>query len=182
MAAHPLLEDRDNAPQPLLTTPPAPVAPAGSVARRGARWLLLLAASFVFGILVGLLLVVGNVRLPASLPLLPALVAILPLSWLHALGHELGHAAGARLVNFHVLIFAVGPLALQRKADGLRLERSHTSRYFGGYVSAVPVGSHDLRRRRLIVVAGGPIASVLLLVLASLAYNFALDRAPGRRA
>ncbi|HET9742566.1 MAG TPA: site-2 protease family protein [Terriglobales bacterium] len=78
--------------------------------------------------------------------------------------HELGHLIGAAMVGFQVKSFAVGPLMLCRERDGFRLRRSHFK--LGGMVTAVPVGSHDLRRRMLVMTAAGPISSVLFALLA----------------
>jgi len=164
---------------PLLTTPPAPVQPAGTAARRGARALLIYGGFFLLGGLLGLLILASDIRPPPSLPLPVALLALFPLSWLHALGHELGHALAARLVDFRVLLLAVGPLRLRATQTGARLERSYTSRYFGGFVSAVPKDSRNLRRRRFFVVAGGPLASVLILLLVVAGYPAVLLHSRG---
>jgi len=148
------------------------------VARRGIRALLLYGGFFLLGGLLGFLVLASDFRPPPALPLPVALLALFPLSWLHALGHELGHAVAARLVGFRVLLLAVGPLRLRATQTGARLERSHTSRYFGGLVSAVPNTSDNLRRRRFVVVAGGPAASILVLLLAAAGYRTALLHSP----
>src|ERR1700760_4126658 len=78
--------------------------------------------------------------------------------------HELGHAAAAVVVRFQVQSFTVGPLMLHREAAGLPFRRSRVK--FGGLVTIVPVGLHDLGKRMLIVVAGGPASSLLCAALA----------------
>src|SRR5438045_8892219 len=77
--------------------------------------------------------------------------------------HELGHVAGALVVRFQVNSFTVGPLMLRREPGGMRIRRTHVK--IGGFVGIVPVGQHNLRRRMLVVVAAGPISSLLFALL-----------------
>ena len=163
---------------PLLTTPPEPVRPEGSAAQRGTRLLGVYTGYLVIGVIFGVIVVESGVRLPPSVPLLGGLLALLPLSWLHALVHEAGHAAAGRLARYRLLTFVVGPLQVRRVRDGLRFGRSRTVRYFGGYVYGTPLDTRNLRWRRFVFVAGGPLASILLLLLVGLAYDIALQRQP----
>ncbi len=78
--------------------------------------------------------------------------------------HELGHAVAALTVRFQVQSFTVGPLMLHRQADGLRFRRTRLK--FGGLVTIVPIGAHNLAKRMLIVVVGGPASSFLLAAVA----------------
>ncbi len=78
--------------------------------------------------------------------------------------HELGHAVAALMVRFQVQSFTVGPVMMHREAAGLRFRR--TPIRIGGLVTIVPVGLHDLGKRMLIVVVGGPASSFFFAALA----------------
>ena len=154
-------------PRPLLTTPPQPVQPTGTAVGRGARWLLLIGVFFVLGILAGMVLFRVGIELPKTLPPLQLLLLLIVGLWFVTLWHELGHALAARLVNWRLLTIAAGPLALRQTPKGLRLARNPLSRAWGGFVYAIPRDDRQLRRRRFVMVAGGPVASLLLALLAA---------------
>jgi hypothetical protein len=65
---------------------------------------------------------------------------------------------------FQVQSFTVGPVMMHREAAGLRFQRTRMK--IGGLVTIVPVGLHDLGKRMLIVVVGGPASSFLFAALA----------------
>ena len=153
-------------PSPLLTTPPQPIPPSGTAAGRGVRWLLFVGVFFVLGVLAGKTLFRVGIELPRTLSPLSLLLFLVVGLWFVTLWHELGHALAARLVNWQLLAIAVGPVALRRTPNGPRLERNPLSRAWGGFVYAIPRDDRHLRRRRAVVVAGGPTASLLLGLLA----------------
>lgn len=159
--------DTTPAPRPLLTTPPQPVEPTGTAVGRGARWLLLIGVFFVLGILAGMVLFRVGVELPSTLPPLQLLLLLIVGLWFVTLWHELGHALAARLVNWRLLTIAAGPLALRQTPKGLRLARNPLNRAWGGFVYAIPRDDRQLRLRRFVMVAGGPVASLLLALLAA---------------
>ncbi len=152
-------------PPPLLATPPEPIAPAGTAVGRGARRLLLYGVFFIFGMVLGFVLLEVGIRPTSSLPLYATLLLLLIVLWFATLAHELGHALAARLVNWRLLTIAAGPLALRQTPAGPRLERNPLNRIWGGFVYAIPRDDRQLRRRRFAVVAGGPVASLLLALL-----------------
>lgn len=91
-------------------------------------------------------------------------------SWLRTLGlfaaivigtavHELGHVAGALIAKFSVFSFSIGPVTLRRESSGLRLRIANFRLI--GMITAVPLGSHNLRRRMLVLTAAGPLGSFL---------------------
>jgi len=123
-----------------------------------AKRLMVLAFSVVFGLLLGW--VVGHVS--SATPLGPFTFL---LSFAAAIFvHELGHAVAALMVRFQVQSFTVGPLMMRREATGLRFRRTRIR--IGGLVTIVPVGLHELGKRMLIVVIGGPASSFLFAGLA----------------
>ena len=122
------------------------------------------AVSVVFGILLGLALA----RISSATPLAPLTFLF---SFMAAIFvHELGHAVAALIVRFQVQSFTVGPVMMHREAAGLRFRR--TGFKIGGLVTIVPVGLHDLGKRMLIVVIGGPASSFLFAALAFAAGRF----------
>ena len=97
------------------------------------------------------------------LQLLTALLAALVTLAVHEVGHVLGGKAGG--LRFGLLI--VGPLYVQRGTDDKVYWRLNKRvALAGGLASCVPEGTTDLRRAYLRMVAGGPLASFGLGVLA----------------
>jgi hypothetical protein len=119
---------------------------------------MVLAFSVVFGVFLGW--AVGRVSSASPLGPLTFLLSFVAAIFVH----ELGHAAAALIVRFQVQSFTVGPVMLHREAAGLRFRRTRVK--IGGLVTIVPVGLHDLGKRMLIVVSGGPTSSFLFAALA----------------
>ena len=71
--------------------------------------------------------------------------------------HEVGHLICALNVNFRVCSLMVGPITIHWNNG--RLSVRWGTLKIGGMVAVAPNGIHDLRRRMLILVAGGPAAS-----------------------
>src|SRR5215472_8774022 len=123
-----------------------------------AKRIMIFAFSMVFGVFLGL--AIGRASSATPLGPLTFLLFFVAAVFLH----ELGHAAAAVMVRFQVQSFAVGPVMMHREAAGLRFRRTRIK--IGGLVTIVPVGLHDLAKRMLIVVTGGPASSFLLAGLA----------------
>jgi hypothetical protein len=86
----------------------------------------------------------------------------LPILWLLAVAvHEGGHVLGGRLASFRTLLFIVGPFKLERSALGFRAAFNRDIVTAGGLAAMAPVGLQDLRRRTIVMVAGGPLASLV---------------------
>lgn len=82
--------------------------------------------------------------------------------------HELGHLTAGLLVGFDFSLFIIGPLLIDRAPSGsLRLGWNGTLAFAGGMAATFPKDSHRLRARFGAVVAGGPIASLLLAIAAA---------------
>ena len=123
-----------------------------------AKRLMVLAFSVVFGLFLGW--AVGRVSSATPLGPLTFLLSFIAAIFVH----ELGHAVAALMVHFQVQSFTVGPVMMHREAAGLRFRRTRIK--IGGLVTIVPVGLHDLGKRMLIVVVGGPASSFLFAALA----------------
>lgn len=88
-------------------------------------------------------------------------VMILLSEWLVTLVHEGGHFVMDCLLGFEFHFLQVGPFRIVRARDGVRL-RWDASRGAGGATAAYPLSDRFLRLRWSLVVAAGPLASVLL--------------------
>jgi hypothetical protein len=95
------------------------------------------------------------------LPLLPLLLALM----LAIVVHEGGHALAGRLVGLWLYQCKIGPLVLTRTRRGVRLSLSK-HRWSGGHVISCPLDDRSLRRRYGVFAAGGPLASLVLTMLA----------------
>jgi hypothetical protein len=93
-----------------------------------------------------------------------SLLGVLGLFVLAIVIHELGHLACALKVDFRVCFFIVGPITI--RWNNRRPSIRWGTLKIGGMVGLAPNGIHDLRRRMLIVVAGGPAASFVAGILA----------------
>ena len=67
-------------------------------------------------------------------------------------------------------IVTVGPFRWQREAKQIRLRWNTNLAAAGGLTISIPLGDHQLRRRYLRFVAGGPLASLLLASVALSGY------------
>jgi hypothetical protein len=131
------------------------------------RRVLPMLAFFLGGTLIGALAARGGLRaLPelgftTSQSIVFALLVVL-LYMLCVAVHELGHVLCGRLAEFRLLLYIVGPLRIDRTPTGMRVGFNRSVMLSGGLAALVPVGLHDLRRRAIIMVAGGPLASLML--------------------
>ncbi len=94
----------------------------------------------------------------------------IPAAWLCVVVHELGHLAAGLAVGFRFQFFGVGPLMiLSDPAGRLRFEWNREPALFGGVACALPTRTDGLRPRFAWVVSGGPVASLLLALVAAAA-------------
>ena len=81
--------------------------------------------------------------------------------------HELGHLVSGLLVGFRFSFLAIGPLLLERTpSNRFRLALNRFPSFFGGAAATYPVDTNVLASRFARVVAGGPIASLILAISA----------------
>jgi hypothetical protein len=88
-------------------------------------------------------------------------------SWISTLIHESGHAAAVRACGWRVLVFVVRPFGLQIPNRNLFMARRSQRPGAGGWVSMVPRSQATGTRARLaIIVAAGPLASLVVAMVA----------------
>jgi hypothetical protein len=130
-----------------------------------ARWMIFL----IVGAFIGIVLVIPTIASPkgggdALADWIPLVVLAL---WLYPIifVHESGHLVASWVVGFSFYRFYLGPLKITRTRQGLRLQWSK-DHLFSGAVLCAPTDDRHLRRRKAIFSAGGPLANLLLAVVA----------------
>ena len=95
-------------------------------------------------------------------------ILALPAIILTVLGsHEIGHVVGGLSQGMRFLMLIVGPFGWHAASSGVRFEWNTNVALMGGLAAALPttIGS-SLRRQLLVLTAGGPVASLLLAIIA----------------
>lgn len=88
--------------------------------------------------------------------------------------HEGGHAwAGVRM-NFDFRTYVVGPFLWDKQPEGWKFKWNKNINTSGGFVICIPTGTENLAKRFSFYAAGGPLASLLLTLVA-----FGLSQVPG---
>ena len=101
--------------------------------------------------------------------------------WLSIAVHEAGHLLGARMVGFQWLTYVVGPLKIRRTRGGPRVEVNDRWLPLGMAVS-LPRDHRNLRRRITVMLAGGPGANLILMLIAGFGAYLLIDSFPSREA
>jgi hypothetical protein len=92
------------------------------------------------------------------------MLAFFGISFLTLAIHEGGHALAARLVGNWLYQCKIGPLVITRARQGFRLHLTRID-LWRGYVMAYPSYGPRLRLRMIIFWGGGPLASLLWVVV-----------------
>jgi hypothetical protein len=81
--------------------------------------------------------------------------------------HEIGHLLGGLSQGMRFLLLIVGPFGWHASVSGPRFEWNTNFALMGGIAAAIPtkVGT-ELRRQLLVLIAGGPVSSLFLTILA----------------
>jgi len=91
---------------------------------------------------------------------------LLPLSFLLVLAvHEAGHLLGGFRKGMRFLLYIVGPFQLTRTASGIRFNWIFNLGTFGGLAAATPDPDQPIRPQFLSLIAGGPLASLVLAAI-----------------
>lgn len=91
--------------------------------------------------------------------------------------HEIGHLAGGMAQGMRFLLLIVGPFVWQASGSGTKFEWNTSPALMGGLAAALPTAQGDpLRRQWLWLIAGGPLASLLLAILGAALIPFSDPR------
>jgi hypothetical protein len=95
---------------------------------------------------------------------------LLPVVWFACvLAHEAGHLLGGMAGGMRPLMLFAGPLHVDFNADRVRFQRNRVAATWGGLAACAPGGNGGASRRGyLLLVAGGPLASLALAAVAGL--------------
>ena len=95
-------------------------------------------------------------------------VLALPILILIVLGtHEIGHVLSGLSQGMRFLLLIVGPFGWHTSASGVRFEWNTTPALMGGLAATLPTKEGaSLRQQLLVLIAGGPAASLVLALLA----------------
>lgn len=150
--------------------------PVPTPARRKSSWKALM-LPMLLGCVAGVILAMAGLRVGTSLQQydLPfdAMngwdLVLLPIWYLLVIGvHEIGHLAGGMLHGMRFLLLIVGPFQFSKTASGIRFDWVFNLGTFGGMAAAMPDPERPLRPQMLRLVAGGPLASLLLTTVAAM--------------
>lgn len=116
---------------------------------------------------------------PSTAVLILSTFILFPLAlFITVVWHELGHLLAAKWVGFRFVLVTFGPLRLAREVEGLRLSLIHNNLLqWQGRALAVPRSFGDHRRSRMIFLVGGPLATLVQLLLL-LGLNYRLRNEP----
>ncbi len=120
-------------------------------------------AGIGFGYAIGKLLKGNSLEIKVRLASVPVMILA---AWLVLAAHEFGHVVGGWLAGFRFHFFAVGPLRIDRLGSRFTVKFNRTLSLWGGMAACgpdpakIPTGD-ALRRRMLLLVAGGPATSLL---------------------
>lgn len=93
--------------------------------------------------------------------------------------HEMGHLLGGLSQGMRFLLLIFGPFQWNATNDGVRFRWVTNLGLMGGLAAALPVRMDNLRQQMLPMIAGGPLASLVLAVLAAVLSFGATGRVGG---
>jgi hypothetical protein len=165
------------------SAPPTPPEPAPIPAKKKAGGIGALLVGGVVGGALGFLgvmaagdrfvplvdAVAGDDNVAGGLALIAGLIAFT--TWAAILVHEAGHAAAGRAVGFRFYFLVAGFLRVDRDelTERLRVRVNRDGALFGGVAACLPTDTRDLTRRLGWMIAGGPLASLALALVAGAA-------------
>lgn len=118
-----------------------------------------------FGYLIGYFGAQSNISI--SKPTLLAIVLLfIPVFFVVIAIHEAGHAFAGIKMNFDFRMYVVGPLLWTKEQNKWLFKWNKNVNTAGGLVICLPTDTHNLNKRFATYAAGGPLASLVLTVLA----------------
>ncbi|MCP9768390.1 hypothetical protein EGI22_10740 [Lacihabitans sp. LS3-19] len=127
---------------------------------------LMLAVGGFVGFFVGKFLVKEALDGLTKNHLFGLLALLIPIFFFVIGFHELGHAFLGKIVGFEFKMYVVGPLLIEKNQSGIDIKLNKNFNLFGGLVISLPTNSENLKNRFSWYAAGGPLFSLLLVLLA----------------
>jgi hypothetical protein len=90
--------------------------------------------------------------------------------------HEAGHAVAGLSQKFDFRMYIVGLLMWEKQHDKWHFSWNKNINTAGGMVVCLPTDKINLRQKFIIYAAGGPVASLILVVISYGIYIFSIDR------
>lgn len=157
--------------QPPAAVLPRPPPPKPAPEAKSLKFWVAMAVCAALGAVGGYLGMKFGVRLGAEAQhgsgspwsgLLPLLA--LPAAWLLSVAaHEFGHLAGGWAGGGQFLLYVVGPFKWQRTPEGVRFSWNGSVNLGGGLAACLPLDATRVTPRRVaVMIAGGPLASLLV--------------------
>ncbi|MEP3477960.1 MAG: hypothetical protein ABJZ55_01815 [Fuerstiella sp.] len=104
------------------------------------------------------------------------MVPVFPVgTFLAILAHELGHVVGGKFAGLKFLLLVVGPLKVTRASKGLEWRVNRTVALMGGLACCVPTNPKQFLQALRWMIIGGPLASVLLMIVCYVGSLYATD-------
>jgi len=96
------------------------------------------------------------------------MVLALPFIWLLVVGwHEAGHLVGGWMTGGRFLLLVIGPVMVRRTPAGIRVMWNRNVNLSGGMAACLPLEPGRMTpRRAAVMILGGPVASVVLVIVA----------------
>ncbi len=113
--------------------------------------------------------VIAELKSQSSLSFTLFLFSIIPILWFVIFFHEAGHLLGGALGGFRPVMLFAGPLKLSFEHGKVRPSWNGSLSTWGGLALAIPKEGQGSRDGYIRVIVGGPLASILLAVIAGFA-------------
>ncbi|MCF6128056.1 M50 family metallopeptidase [Flavobacterium sp. AS60] len=113
----------------------------------------------------------------SKLSILTLALLFIPIFFIVIAIHEAGHAIAGVWMNFDFKTFIVGPFMWQKEQSKWHFNWNKNVNTAGGLVICMPTGTENLAKRFSVYAAGGPIASLVLTLVAYGSYSLLLSSA-----
>ncbi|OYU80643.1 MAG: hypothetical protein CFE23_07920 [Flavobacterium sp. BFFFF1] len=136
-----------------------------SIVSKGLRFLITFISFGAFGFFAGKAAVGASSQMSGS-AITTILLLFIPIFFIVIAVHEAGHAIAGVWMDFDFKTYVVGPLMWEKEKQKWRFRWNRNVNTAGGLVICIPMGTQDLKKRFSVYAAGGPLASLLLALIA----------------
>lgn len=124
--------------------------------------------------LLAILIILAGLLFERSFETIALLGNLMLVAWLAIAMHELGHVIFGKWNGFEFVFFTVGPVRIERTADGIQLKENRIWLFFGGMAMMIPpqIQRETILKKWIMFTAGGPFLSLLLGSVSWLLYEW----------